>query len=372
MYICGNKNEMSQKTSLMERVNCPGCGADMIYNPEKERLFCENCGSTRPIPAQNIKIQRINVEEGLKMREEETLDLNKEKVVNCQSCGATFTISTLEASIECSFCGARNTVSQNFSERVIKPQGVIPFKIGRKKASEIIRKWLGSGFFTPSSLQKASRIEEVKGVYVPTWIFDIALSANYQVEIGTYYYETKTYTDSQGKTQTRKVRKTRWRYYSGHRSGDYSDIPVLGVSKGLKTKHFDKIAQFSYQTAKEFDSRFLLGFESVIYDKDLSRSFDEGKDKAEKKLEQEIISSLPGDTYRNFHMDARVSYAFFKHLLLPVWVVSYLYKGKNYQVLVNGENGKIAGQKPVSTWKVLLVIISIILLGILIYFLVKK
>ncbi len=360
---------MSTATSLMERVNCQGCGADMIYNPEKESLYCENCGNTLPIQADQAELKPIDVEKGLLMSEEETTELSEEKILNCSGCGATFAISSRETSVKCPFCGARNTVSNNFNNRIIKPQAIIPFKIGKEKASEIVSMWLGKGFFTPSSLKKAARIDEIKGIYLPIWSFDINIEADYDVEIGYYYYVTETYTDDQGNQQTRQVRKTRWEYHGSHESDFYKDLPVLALKKGLDVRYFDKISYYNYEKARTFDSKFLLGFESSIYDKDLPEGYEEGKNKAEKKLKDKIINNLPGDTYRNLSISTRIREAYFKHLLVPAWVVQYTFKGKNYQILVNGQSGKIAGKKPTDTMKIILVVLAVVLIiGLLVYF----
>jgi hypothetical protein len=72
-------------------------------------------------------------------------------------------------------------------------------------------------------------------------------------------------------------------------------------------------------------------------------------------------AEVPGDTHRNLRISPEFSGQTFKHMLVPVWLLTYTYGAKPYQVLVNGFTGEMAGQYPLSTWKIaLLVLIAIV------------
>jgi hypothetical protein len=72
-------------------------------------------------------------------------------------------------------------------------------------------------------------------------------------------------------------------------------------------------------------------------------------------------SAVPGDTHRNLRIQPSFSSETFKHILVPVWVLAYVYGGRVYQVLVNGRTGRMAGQYPKSAWKIALLILAILI-----------
>jgi hypothetical protein len=74
------------------------------------------------------------------------------------------------------------------------------------------------------------------------------------------------------------------------------------------------------------------------------------------KLEQLCARQVPGDTYRNLRIAPEYSERTFKHVLVPVWLLSYHYGAKAFQVIVNGYTGRIAGRYPYSIWKTLLLV----------------
>jgi hypothetical protein len=42
----------------------------------------------------------------------------------------------------------------------------------------------------------------------------------------------------------------------------------------------------------------------------------------------------------------------FKHILLPVWLAAYKYRGQTYRFVVNGRTGRVQGERPYSAWKI--------------------
>ena len=71
---------------------------------------------------------------------------------------------------------------------------------------------------------------------------------------------------------------------------------------------------------------------------------------------------MPGDTHRNLRIFPTFSGRTFKHVLVPIWLLTYNYGAKAFQVIVNGYTGKIAGKYPLSVWKVLLAILAVLVL----------
>jgi hypothetical protein len=83
----------------------------------------------------------------------------------------------------------------------------------------------------------------------------------------------------------------------------------------------------------------------------------------EAKLRELCSQQVPGDTQRNLVVDATFSGQTFKHILTPVWLLTYTYHGKPYQVVINGVTGTLAGSRPWSWIKIaLLVLVALFLL----------
>ena len=70
------------------------------------------------------------------------------------------------------------------------------------------------------------------------------------------------------------------------------------------------------------------------------------EDSMRDKLEQLCAAQVPGDTYRNLVIHPTFSARTFKHILVPMWLLTYTYGAKIFQVLVNGSTGRMAGRVP--------------------------
>ncbi|MFW5714305.1 MAG: hypothetical protein ACOCYU_06505, partial [Brevefilum sp.] len=66
---------------------------------------------------------------------------------------------------------------------------------------------------------------------------------------------------------------------------------------------------------------------------------------------------------RNFSMTADFADESWRYILLPVYLSTYKYEDKTYQLMINGQTGAVAGQKPVAWWKVWLVIAALLFPG---------
>jgi len=110
-----------------------------------------------------------------------------------------------------------------------------------------------------------------------------------------------------------------------------------------------------------YDTAFLSGFIVEHYQIVLLDAAQASQDAMTRKLNEMCAAEVPGDTHRNLQIHPVFSGQTFKHILVPVWLLSYLYGTKTYQVVVNGYDGRMAGQYPKSPWKIaLLVLLAII------------
>jgi len=97
------------------------------------------------------------------------------------------------------------------------------------------------------------------------------------------------------------------------------------------------------------------------YQIDLVAAAQKARNQMSGKLEELCSHEVPGDTQRNLQIAPTYSSDTFKHILLPVWLLSYTYGGRSWQVVINGYDGKLAGEYPKSWVKISLLILAIVI-----------
>ena len=174
--------------------------------------------------------------------------------------------------------------------------------------------------------------------------------------------------NSNGKMVNQRVRKTRWYPASGQVSG-FVDDTLVEASKQRKGRVPSKIARWNLKLLQPFNSSFLRGFVTEKYTIPLKQGHLAAKGEAEDIARRWCRQDIGGDTQRVTRMNMQLSEETFKHILLPVYVSSYRYNGKEYNFFVNGENGQISGTRPYSFWKIFFtVLLVLIIIGLLIIF----
>ncbi|HKN54280.1 MAG TPA: hypothetical protein VJX66_17395, partial [Amycolatopsis sp.] len=186
---------------------------------------------------------------------------------------------------------------------------------------------------------------------------------------GEYYYVTETYTDDDGNRQTREVRHTRWFPASGRVDRFFDDVLVPG-SVIVPTKKLDALAPWPLDKSEPYQPQFLAGHFALRYDVEPESGFDEAKNRMAPVISEDCRRDIGGDEQRVDSVQTQHNDVTFKLMLLPVWVATYLYAGKTWQILVNGRTGQIHGERPWSKAKIALaVLISLIVLVVLAYLL---
>ena len=363
------ENTPPEKLDTVVNVACNACGADMAYSPEKQMLNCEHCGNTQDLPKASDMVVEKSFTEGVDLnRYEKGLGVQT-KVFHCKDCGSETAVSMDTVAFQCPFCDSKNVNQEAHESKVIKPSGILPFKIGKKKALEKFKGWIKKGLFTPNDLKKKAALEKINGVYIPYWTYDAMTYSQWWAEAGYHYYVTQTYTDSEGNVQTRQVQKTRWVPANGYYEHFFDDVLVVG-SHGVQQSMADSVAPFSLGEVINYDPKYILGMHSEVYQKDIMQGFQVAEGKMNTYIRNACARQIPGDTYRNLNVNTRKNRITFKHILLPLWIAAYKYKGKPFQFLVNGQTGKISGKKPKSGWKIFFaILLAAIVIGTIIFLL---
>ena len=353
---------MSDEVQARQKYNCPACGAEAQWNASKQALVCPYCGTVSPATMDAAgDITEHDLATALRaIGPDDRGWATERKSVKCQSCQAITVFDPSRAAQRCDFCGSAAIIPVDQQARPIRPDSLLEFKLPEPQVREAIRKWYGSRWFAPNKLGTRALTDTVHGIYIPYWTFDAQVSADWTAMSGKYYYETESYTDSQGKRQTRQVRKTRWYPSSGHLDHFFDD-ELVPATKGVEPDLLRRVEPFPTTTdLKPYDPGFLSGWVVEQYQIDLIAAAEHAQKTMEEKTRQLCAKDVPGDTHRDLNVDADFSGQTFKHILVPVWLLAYTYGSKNFQVVINGYTGTISGRYPKSAIKIILLVLLIL------------
>lgn len=346
---------------------CKQCGFELDHEIGKNSLICNSCGAVEPIEVEQYNIFHAHPYEStvLNLLEEEPNNTNFH--VRCDTCGAGFDFPVDTHADECPYCGSNIIVPVNL-QRQLSPDAVLPFDIKEEQANESFRKWIKGLWFAPNALKRlAMRKHPIQGTYIPYWGFDANTYSNYTGQRGTNY-TTTVRVRVNGKTQTRVVTKIRWRAVSGHVSHEFDNVLVTAselVSQNLS----QSMTQWNLSKSQEYSPKFLSGYKSELYQVGLPRGLKRGKSIMITAIRRLIRRDIGGDHQRVSSVDTQYSRVGFKLMLMPLWISAFLYNKKTYRFIINGQTGKVKGERPYSWIKIvsfIAAIVSIIYIGILI------
>ena len=339
---------------------CPSCGGPLRFSSEKQMLVCDYCGTaftTKQIEdfyaAKDAEAAQAlgNLEHQLDTTPEEILTeweysagtewTENMRAYSCPSCGAQIICDENTAATSCPYCGNPSIVAGNFTGG-LRPDYCIPFKLNKEQAVQALKDYYRGKVFLPKAFSNNNHIEEIKGVYVPFWLYD----GNMDADVTYHASRSRTWTEGD-------YRITRTDHYKLVRSGNvtFEKIPVDGSSK-MPDEHMDAIEPFS--------TAYMPGFLADKYDVDSRNSRPRAVGRAERSSLNAMTATTGGydsvsiaSSRFNPH-GGRVRYA-----LLPVWVLSTRWNGENYLFTMNGQTGKLVGNLPVSKTRFLAVFLGI-------------
>ena len=347
---------------------CPSCGGPLRFSSEKQMLVCDYCGTaftTKQIEdfyaAKDAEAAQAlgNLEHQLDTAPEEILTeweysagtewTDNMRAYSCPSCGAQIICDENTAATSCPYCGNPSIVAGNFTGG-LRPDYCIPFKLNKEQAVQALKDYYRGKVFLPKAFSNNNHIEEIKGVYVPFWLYD----GNMDADVTYHASRSRTWTEGD-------YRITRTDHYKLVRSGNvtFEKIPVDGSSK-MPDEHMDAIEPFDYSELKPFSTAYMPGFLADKYDVDSRNSRPRAVGRAERSSLNAMTATTGGydsvsiaSSRFNPH-GGRVRYA-----LLPVWVLSTRWNGENYLFTMNGQTGKLVGNLPVSKTRFLAVFLGI-------------
>jgi predicted RNA-binding Zn-ribbon protein involved in translation (DUF1610 family) len=343
---------------------CDSCGADLRFAPGATELVCDHCGNTQPIPRALVAsaaraFGEHDLARGLRDDLPQTA-MEAPQTTPCPNCGALVEFLGSKHATKCPFCATPVVIGTGIN-RQIKPQALVPFQLDERTARASMATWLGRLWFAPNGLvEYARKGRALSGLYVPYWTFDAATRSSYSGQRGTYYYETRMVTvEVNGKREQRQeqVRKTRWQSVSGRVARAFDDVLVL-ASASLPARFTTGLAPWDLGALEPYRPDFLAGFTAEGYTISLMDGNATAHDIMAGVIRGDVARDIGGDEQQIGRVDTDYAAETFKHILLPVWMAAYKYNGKTYRFVVNGQTGKVQGERPYSAWKITFAVIA--------------
>ena len=314
---------------------CPNCNADLKFMPQTQKFGCEYCMSEFTVEEMNQIHDESTLTEEVNVQETQDFEEHT-NLYHCASCGADIMADDQQTALFCYYCHNPVILAGKMTGE-FRPSKVIGFKLTKDEAVGKFKSWINKRWFVPADFKSQEQIEKITGLYVPFWVADCQIKADFQA-IGK---KVRSWTSG-------NYRYTETKEYRVVRNADiYVDgLPADGESK-IEDQLMESIEPFDYADLKDFSMSYLSGFFADKYDVDKAAVFPRIRTRASeagKKLIRDSVggySSLSvGTEYYN------IINTNWEYMMLPVWFMTYKYQDKMYEFAVNGQTGKLAGTPP--------------------------
>ena len=329
--------------AVLQEYKCPCCGGAIAFDSALQKMKCPFCDTEFEMETlanydDGLQNGQDSMEwetsAGAQWQEGETDGLCS---YVCKSCGGEIVGDENTAATSCPFCGNPVVMMGQFSG-ALKPDFVIPFKLDKKAAKEGLMKHLNGKRLLPKIFKDQNHIDEIKGVYVPFWLFD-------------------TDADAQVRYRTTKVRSwsdnnydyTETSHYLVRRGGSvgFDNVPVDGSSK-MPDDLMESIEPFDFSGAVGFQTAYLAGYLADKYDVDAEQSVERANERVKKSTEEAFASTVQGyATVTAESSNIQLHGGKAKYALYPVWILNTTWNGNKYTFAMNGQTGKFVGDLPV-------------------------
>ena len=346
---------------------CPGCTGPLHFVGASGKLECDYCGANYDVAEiealyaekeeKAAAAQQAAEEQAAKEKETSAADggdwdtsgfsddWGEEgahmKAYSCPSCGAELICDESTAATSCPYCGNPTVVPGQFSGE-LKPDFILPFKLSREDAIKALREHYKGKVFLPKSFTDENHVQEIRGVYVPFWMFDGEASGDAR------YEATRSHTYTSGDYEITKTE-----HFDIYRAGSvtFEKVPVDASSK-MPDDHMDSIEPYDYKGLKGFSTAYLPGFLADKYDVSVEESRERADARCEGTLDAALRSSVTGyDTCVRLTGSANLTRGKVHYALMPVWMLNTKWQGKDFLFAMNGQTGKLVGDLPVSWGK---------------------
>ena len=322
---------------------CPCCNGRMTFDTALQKVKCEFCGTEFDMATLQ------SYDDGLKMDAPDEMqwqtDMGGEwqegeqdalATYVCDTCGGEIACEKTTAATACPFCGNPVVMKGNLSG-ALRPDVVIPFKLDKEAAKAGLEKHLQGKRLLPKVFKSQNHIDEIKGIYVPFWLFDADADAN----IRYHATNVRHWSDSD-------YDYTETSHFMVLRAGDlgFQYVPVDG-SLRMADDLMESIEPFDFSQAVDFQTAYLSGFLADKYDVTADQSIDRANTRIKLSTEEVFASTVTGfATVTPESSSIRLQNAQVRYALYPVWLLNTTWNGTQYTFAMNGQTGKFVGDLP--------------------------
>lgn len=323
---------------------CPCCGGGIEFDSEIQKMKCPYCDTefeTETLKEYDHELKNDSGDDmqwqsasGSEWQEGEADGLCS---YVCNSCGGEIIGDASTAATACPYCGNPVIIMQKLSGS-LRPDYVIPFKLTKQQAKDALKKHTSGKRLLPKVFSDENHIDEIKGIYVPFWLFDADAEARIR------YRATRVRAWTSGKYDY-----TETSFYSVHRGGSlaFQRVPVDGSSK-MADDMMESIEPYDFSEAVDFQTAYLSGFFADKYDVDSVSSIDRANQRIKSSVDGVFINTVNGYTSLTPESsNIKLNNGQAKYALYPVWLLNTVWNGQRYTFVMNGQTGKFVGDLPV-------------------------
>ena len=298
-------------TVQADRFTCPKCGGRMVYAPDGVSLICEYCSRNQRLSTTSSSGEQdfiVAMADGSGLRSPVAVQTFK-----CQGCGATFILAPEEISATCAYCGSVHVVALEEKQQMVEPDSILPMAFDQKQATWHLVHWVEGSKITPQE-----QVQPPRGLYLPTWTFDI---------IGSMPWNGMVF------------RNKREVPVSGTKEINFNDVRILG-SKKLANLMVKTLPEFDLSCATKYDARFLAGWMADVYDLPMADASLEARRISVEHLRKMIIQEF-GYIQNLGYSSSGIMVSAFKLILVPIWEPALKAHDRTGRVLINGRTGSV-------------------------------
>ncbi|MDA0658696.1 MAG: hypothetical protein O2931_08145 [Planctomycetota bacterium] len=301
-------------------LKCQVCGGFV----DEEDLFCSNCGRSVP--------------DADRSEESNLKSVDARHCFGCDGCGASMSYDASAGALRCPFCGSEKLKIKP-PAKTLQPDWVVPFIVEKRQAEELLRLWLGKGFWRPARVVTESVVTKIAPVYAPYWDFSARTYTHWTADVAKEGF----------------VGRGDWRPVTGNHQGTYRGL-LVGASGVLTQQETAELCPFDVSASVPFEQVNLHGF--MVEQFSVSRKY--ARPLARHGIEDQERNACAGTylrkRFRNLRVSVRIADMSSHPVLLPVWVIAYRYQGRPYRSVINGQTGQICGEVPFSNMKLVLIV----------------
>lgn len=323
--------------------DCPCCGGKLQFNSELQNMqcpFCDTVFETQTLVSYEEEVSQEkpdemnwNTQAGSEWEEGEQAGMNS---YTCQSCGGQIVTDSSTAASACPYCDNPVIMTGQLSGE-LRPDFVIPFKFNKEAAKKALNDHMKGKKFLPDVFKDQNHIDEIKGVYVPIWLFDTDVNARIRYKAEKYHY----WEDS--RYEYKEIE-----YYALIRSGriGFQHVPVDGSTK-MDDTLMESIEPYDFKDAVSFQSAFLSGYLADKYDVDAETSISRANERIKSSTEDAFKSTTSDYNYvKTEQSSIQLSNGEAKYALYPVWILNTSWNDRKFTFAMNGQTGKFVGDLP--------------------------